>query len=359
MWIVQAFARRLTATAIRFFALLGLHRSAYIILLHGLLFALPVQADASSTTRPGSVAFWYASSPPLEELAQFEWAVLESGHLSRRDVAFLRAQGSSPFAYLSVGEYDGNLAEGGDEIARSASEIRNQAWNSQVMQLSAPAWREHLLAQARALEQQGYVGLFLDTLDSFLLLPEDRREAERVALRDFLWQLHRELPELKLIFNRGFEVLPELPGVASAVAVESIHAGWDAGRGRYRTVPQADRDWLDIHLDPLRAQGVPLIAIDYLPSTQREEARALAERLRGEGFIPFVTMPELNYLGVSTLEVQPRRVAVVYDPREGPLSSNRGHMFLGGLIEYLGYRVDYLPADQLPESPMGGSMPVW
>ena len=82
MWIVQAFARRLTATAIRFFALLGLHRSAYIILLHGLLFALPVQADASSTTRPGSVAFWYASSPPLEELAQFEWAVLESGHLS-------------------------------------------------------------------------------------------------------------------------------------------------------------------------------------------------------------------------------------------------------------------------------------
>ncbi|MGG6260337.1 endo alpha-1,4 polygalactosaminidase [Stutzerimonas stutzeri] len=354
MWIVQAFARRLKATAIRFFALLGPHRSAYIILLHGLLFALPVQADASSTTRPGSVAFWYASSPPLEELAQFEWAVLESGHLSRRDVAFLRAQGSSPFAYLSVGEYDGDLAEGGDEIARSASEIRNQAWNSQVMQLSASAWREHLLAQARALEQQGYVGLFLDTLDSFLLLPEGRREAERVALRDFLRQLHRELPELKLIFNRGFEVLPELPGVASAVAVESIHAGWDAGRSRYRAVPQADRDWLDIHLDPLRAQGVPLIAIDYLPSTQREEARALAERLRGEGFIPFVTMPELNYLGVSTLEVQPRRVAVVYDPREGPLSTNPGHMFLGGLIEYLGYRVDYLPADQLPEIPLGG-----
>ena len=28
-------------------------------------------------------------------------------------------------------------------------------------------------------------------------------------------------------------------------------------------------------------------------------------------------------------------------------------MFLGGLIEYLGYRVDYLPADQLPEIPLG------
>ena len=196
--------------------------------------------------------------------------------ISRRDVAFLRAQGSSPFAYLSVGEYDGDLAEGGDEIARSASEIRNRR-NSQVMQLSASAWREHLLAQARALEQQGYVGLFLDTLDSFLLCPRAgaKPSASRCAI--FFGNCHRELPELKLIFNRGFEVLPELPGVASAVAVESIHAGWDAGRSRYRAVPQADRDWLDIHLDPLRAQGVPLIAIDYLPSTQREgRARASA-----------------------------------------------------------------------------------
>ncbi len=47
----------------------------------------------------------------------------------------------------------------------------------------------------------------------------------RRALASFLAQLHRQEPGLKLFFNRGFEVLPELPGVASAVAVESIHAG--------------------------------------------------------------------------------------------------------------------------------------
>ncbi|MCQ2028111.1 bifunctional glycoside hydrolase 114/ polysaccharide deacetylase family protein [Pseudomonas zhaodongensis] len=319
----------------------------------GGVFALasPSRADTAS---PGSVAFWYAANPPLAELAQFEWTVLESAHLEPKDVAFLRAQGSEPFAYLSIGEFDGDVQAPGVNLAAGASDVRNQAWNSQVMLLSSSAWQAHLLRRAEALAGQGYAGLFLDTLDSFQLLPETEREEQRIALRDFLAELKRRQPALKLIFNRGFEVLPELSGVASAVAVESIHAGWDANAAHYREVPQADRDWLNIHLDPLRAKGVPLIAIDYLPATQRDQARELAQRLQSEGFVPFVTMPDLNYLGVSSIEVQPRRIAVVYDPREGPLSSNRGHMFLGGLLEYLGYRIDYLAADQLPDGPLAG-----
>ncbi len=150
-------------------------------------------------------------------------------------------------------------------------------------------------------------------------------------------------------------MLPELPGVASAVAVESIHAGWDAAAGQYREVPQEDRDWLKGHLDALRAQGMPIVAIDYLPPERRDEARTLAARLRSEGYVPFVSTPALDYLGVSDVEVQPRRIALLYDPREGDLTLSPSHVYLGGLLEYLGYRVDYLPTDQpLPERPLSG-----
>lgn len=352
MWVAQA--RDCRTIAAVFFELPAISRIVLLALVVlGGVFALasPSRADTAS---PGSVAFWYAANPPLAELAQFEWTVLESAHLEPKDVAFLRAQGSEPFAYLSIGEFDGDVQAPGVNLAAGASDVRNQAWNSQVMLLSSSAWQAHLLRRAEALAGQGYAGLFLDTLDSFQLLPEAEREEQRIALRDFLAELKRRQPALKLIFNRGFEVLPELSGVASAVAVESIHAGWDANAAHYGEVPQADRDWLNIHLDPLRAKGVPLIAIDYLPATQRDQARELAQRLQSEGFVPFVTMPDLNYLGVSSIEVQPRRIAVVYDPREGPLSSNRGHMFLGGLLEYLGYRIDYLAADQLPDGPLAG-----
>jgi uncharacterized protein (TIGR01370 family) len=309
------------------------------------LFASGPSVQASALPQPASVAFWYADQPPLSELAQFEWSVVEPGHMTPGDVKTLRELGSHPFAYVSVGEFDGNKAEIDKAGLRQAiSPVRNDSWNSQVMDLTAPAWREHLLGRAKALQAQGYDGLFLDTLDSFQLLPEGAREAQRVALASLLREMHKRQPTLKLFFNRGFEVLPELDGVAAAVAFESLYAGWDAAAKRYRPVPEADRQWLLGELQPLRAKGIPLVAIDYLPPERRDEARKLAKRLRDEGFIPFISTPELDSIGLSNIEVQPRRIAFVYDEREGALEDNGGHTVLGGLLEYLGYRVDYIPA---------------
>lgn len=320
-------------------------RSAAKRLLAALALIVSVPAvQAGSLPQPASVAFWYADQPPIPELAQFDWSVVEPGHMTRDDVKTLRKLGSQPFAYLSVGEFSGTKADIEQAgLNKAVSPVRNDSWDSQVMDLSAPAWRDHLFAAAKDLEAQGYSGLFLDTLDSFQLLPEASRESQRVALASFLRELHQREPKLKLFFNRGFEVLPDLDGVAAAVAVESIHAGWDASTKRYRPVSESDRQWLETYLQPLRAKGIPLVAIDYLPPERREEARKLAKRLREEGFIPYIGTPDLNSMGVSSIEVQPRRIALVYDPREGDLADNAGHSLLGGLLEYLGYRVDYLP----------------
>ncbi|MDP1315231.1 endo alpha-1,4 polygalactosaminidase, partial [Klebsiella pneumoniae] len=78
---------------------------------------------------------------------------------------------SQPFAYVSIGEFDGNKAELAKAgLTKAVTPVRNDSWNSQVMDLTSPAWREHLLGRAKELEGQGYAGLFLDTLDSFQLL---------------------------------------------------------------------------------------------------------------------------------------------------------------------------------------------
>ncbi|MFP3679964.1 bifunctional glycoside hydrolase 114/ polysaccharide deacetylase family protein [Pseudomonas sp. SIMBA_041] len=313
-------------------------------------------AQAAALPQPSSVTFWYADQPPIPELAQFDWSVVEPGHMRQGDVKTLRDLGSQPFAYLSIGEFAGNKADiDKAHLGGAVSPVRNGAWDSQVMNLAAPAWREHLFGRAKMLQAEGYAGLFLDTLDSFQLQPEADRETQRLALASFLRELHQRQPTLKLFFNRGFEVLPELDGVAAAVAVESIHAGWDATAKRYRPVPEADRAWLETQIQPLRAKGIPLVAIDYLPPERRDEARKLAKRLREEGFIPYIGTPELDSMGISNIEVQPRRVALLFDPREGDLIRNAGHTLLGGLLEYLGYRVDYLPVDNtLPQYRFSG-----
>lgn len=330
-------------------------------LLISLVLPVSVQAETKTpqteTPRPASVAFWYAAQPPLSELAQFDWVVVEPIHMTPAQVDFLSGQGAQPFAYLSVGELDDYQARLNPSLLDlAAGETRNTSWNSRVMDLTSEGWKAHLLDRAADYARQGYRGLFLDTMDSFTLLPEDQRAAQRDALVGILGELDQRHPELKLFLNRGFEVHGDLAaGVVDAVAVESIHSGWDAARQVYRPVPQADRDWLAGQLQPLRDKHIPIVAIEYLPLDRRAEARELAARLTDEGFLPYISTPGLDTMGIGVIEVQPRRIAVLYDPREGSLSRTGGFRSLGGLLEYMGYRVDYLPVDSsLPDSAMGG-----
>ena len=313
-------------------------------------FAGPLKSE------PTSVAFWYAQQPPLAELSQFDWVVFEPAHLTPADVVFVAAQGAKPFAYLSIGELDDHQAQAVPGLLdNSADQVRNPGWNSHVMDLTSRGWRDHLLNQVAEFERLGYAGVFFDTLDSFMLLAEDQRSAQRDALSSLLREVHQRHPQMKLFFNRGFEVLADLHEGVAAVAVESIHAGWDAQGQVYRSVSDNDRAWLNDQLKPLRERNIPIVAIDYLPAHRRAEARELATRLVDEGYLPYIGTPDLDTLGVSSIEVQPRRIAVLYDPREGPLTRSGGFRSLGGLLEYMGYRVDYLPVDEsLPSSALAG-----
>lgn len=311
---------------------------------------------SKSVSPETSIAFWYADNPPLSELAQFDWLVLESAHFDQAARQFLRSQHSQLFAYLSVGEFDGNrkqLAAAG--LSHSTANTKNHAWNSHVMNLADAQWQDYLVKRAKQLHAQGYDGLFLDTLDSFQLLPKKQQEAQRLGLVKLLSKLQTQVPEVKLIFNRGFEVIDDLPKAPSAVAIESIYAGWQPTTKRYVAVSDMDREWLEERLQPLRAQNIPLIAIDYLPFERRAEARELVKKLQTEGFIPYIGTPHLDSLGISSIEVQPRRLALLYDEREGDLTMSGGHIALGGLLEYLGYRIDYFPVNRgLPEQKMAG-----
>ena len=303
---------------------------------------------------PGSVAVFYGAEPPWPELAQFDWVVLEPSHATPEGLTILHKDGSQAFAYMALGELLDEEAAG---LAQHPDWAlgRNSAWASKVMDLASPGWQAHLLQQARNYQAQGYQGLFLDTLDSFQLLPEAERPAQLAGLKQLIERLHSELPAMKLFFNRGFEVIDELSWKPAAVAAESLYAGWNQALETYGEVSAADQEWLRKKLAGLQQRDIPVVVIDYLPPERRDEARQLAKRLSAEGYIPWISTPALDYLGISSLEVQPRRIALIYDPREGDLSATPGHTIYAGLLEYLGYRVDYFAAsDELPAYPTRG-----
>lgn len=304
---------------------------------------LDVTTDRPLTGR--STAFYYASKPPVDELSQFDRLVLEPDNILEEELHAMTDRGVVAYAYLSVGEVGPTRAYA-SELNPSWILGKNPAWDSDVLDLANPALREFLLARAGKLQADGYGGLFLDTMDSFNLIAdtEDERERQQAGLSSLVREFAKRYPELRIMANRGFEVLDDIAPYIEAVVAESLYAAWNNTEQRYHAVPENDREWLLGKLDHARDNlQLDVIAIDYVPADQRDKARQVAARIAGHGFIPWVGNPALDLVGVGALEVVPRKVLMLYNSRlDGPIEETPVHKFVAMPIEYMGYVPEYL-----------------
>ena len=299
-----------------------------------------VDAATADALDGRATAFFYGTSPPLAPLAQFDRVVLEPDNIRAEELADLSERGAATFAYLSVGEV-GPARTWSTRIDASWVLGRNESWDSRIMDLGGTGWTGFLDARVDQLVAAGYDGLFLDTMDSYRLTATAPASLARQAqgLGDFVRRTKARYPALRLIANRGFEVLDTVGPYLEAIAAESLYARWDNEAMRYVAVPRDDRDWLLGQLDAARERhGLDVIAIDYLPPARRDEARAVAARIASHDFVPWVATPSLDHIGVGAIDVSPREVLLPYDSRvNGKQSNAEVHRLLATPLEYLGY----------------------
>jgi len=287
-----------------------------------------------------SVALFYASNPPVNELKAFDVVVVDPDSGLTPD-----KYGSGPsqlFAYVSVGEAEPNRSHY-KQFEATWLIGENKAWKSKIVDVSSPAWQQFFLDQViEPLWQAGYRGFFLDTLDSYQLAAkkEDlpRMEAALAATVRSIYERH---PEAQLILNRGFEIFERVKDITFAVAAESLYQNFNPSTGSYEVVSVGDREWLLGKLNEVKKAGVPVIAIDYVPPGKRELARQTAEKIKELGFSPWVSDKDLAGLGVGTVEVMPRTILGLYDRAESDdPADTRLVRFASMPLNDLGYKVE-------------------
>ena len=305
-----------------------------------------------------NVAFFYGAYPPWDQLQAFDVVVVEPAYVS--DPKSRSTQRTQVFAYVSVGEVE-HRRPYASELPQGAVAGTNEIWRSHVVDQTHPEWPRFFLDRVVApLWQAGFRGFFLDTLDSFHLIArtEEARNAQVRALVALVRALRARFPEARLIFNRGFELLPVVHKDVFAVAAESIFLGWDPKGRQYVEVTEGDRSWLVEQLRRVRNEyELPVIGIDYAAPADRELARSTARKISDLGFVPWITNAEHDLLGVGNIEVAPRRVLMLYDGsgRDAQLYTRRIQKQARLPLTTLGYEVDYADVDKgLPAYPLVG-----
>lgn len=328
--------------------------SLLLSLAPGLAAAQPSLPAPSPLT---SVAFHYGAQAPWDELRAFDLAIVEPDHLPAGALPDLGRTRLA--AYVSLGEVQPTRAYA-ERLPGAWLRGENSAWGSRLIDQSQPAWPAFFAEQVVGpLWQRGLRTFFVDTLDSYQLFArtaEDRavQEAGMVAV---IRELVRRYPGIRFVYNRGFEILPQTHEWVDAVAAESLFRRYDTASKSYVTVPEADRAWLLTRLREVRERyRLPAIAIDYVPPAQRELARETARAIRALGFVPWVATPALDTLGVSSVEVMPRKVLVVHSPVANEFDLRRSDpvVFASMPLQHLGYVPEFVDSSNLPGAPLAG-----
>lgn len=306
-------------------------------------------ANAAAAPLP-AVALYYGDQIPLNEFRSFDKVVIDPDNAAYKPDAL--KPDTQVYAYVSVGEVVPSRAY--DRDIPSAWKIgRNRDWKSDIIDQSAPGWPEFFASHVvQPLWDRGFRGLFLDTLDSYQLVQGVDAQAQQQGLVRVIQTLHQRFPGIRLIVNRGFEILPQIHDDVEMVAAESLYRQWDASAKRYTEVSANDRTWLLGQLHTVQqTYHLPVLVIDYVPPENRALTRATAEKIRQDGFIPWVTDADLSTMGIGSIEVMPRHVLVLYNGAEAPtLNEADAHMYLQMPLNYLGYIADYVDVrGKLPE----------
>lgn len=258
----------------------------------------------NSNAEQFSVAFYYGVAPPLKELSSFSAVVVEPGNLVITPDMLDKNKKlkSGLFAYISAGEVNTTRPYFPD-IPASLILGENAAWSSVVVDQASPRWRTFFMSRIFVpLWRQGWRNFFVDTLDSYQLFAQtdEARKAQQQGLILTIKEIKRRYPEARLIFNRGFELFPEVAPSVYAIAAESLYRRYDAVQKAYVRVPEEDRAWLLAKLEKVRDEHqLPVISIDYIDPATTDLCAAVREtavRIRANGFTPWITNGKVDSL---------------------------------------------------------------
>ena len=259
----------------------------------------PPKANADLPPRErvaASTSFYcYYGSGKVAELSHYDVAVLHSPQMAVEDIARLNELGVVTVGYLTVGEDDelregdgsgpGGMASWYFDRDRDGEPDQNGIWKSWYANPDDPAWRADRVAEARRLtEEEGYDGIFLDTLDTAQLYPEIAD-----GMVQLVADLRAALPDAPIVLNQGFKLFDRLAPMADALMLESFTATYDFDAREYKLNSASS---LDAHtrnvnttLQPVLVDHpMPIFVLDYAEAGDEESIRTAANRAATFGY---------------------------------------------------------------------------
>lgn len=264
----------------------------FIIL--GLSLALWVgtaQADSEAKER---WAVYYGDALAVENFFPFDLVVFDSEkHPPLRP---LRNQKKTLLGYLSLGEAESYRPDFEEIKKRGLLLEENKQWPGHyLIDIRNPEWGKYVIEEKiPEILYKRFDGIMLDTLDTPLSVEKKYPGMREAAIR-LLRAIRMHYPDIKIMLNRGFETLPDSAPSIDMLLAESILAdGSDPKKPKFFDEAIYQSITATIRAAQQVEKNLKIYTLDYWDMKDREGIKAIKAKQRDNGFIPYVSTPDLQ-----------------------------------------------------------------
>ncbi len=248
--------------------------------------------------RPEHWVVYYNNALSPESFQTFDLIVFDSD--SHPPLAPLQDKKKTLLAYMSLGEVNSSRSYFKELQDKQFFIKENKQWGSWVVDVRRPEWTAYVNdTLIPAVLAQGFNGIMIDTVDSVTAL-EDGDPVTYVGMKQaavhMIKDIHRRYPNLKIMINRGFDILPEVGGDVDMVLAESVYTDIPAGAKVPVVVADATyRDYIAL-LRGARKQfpKLKVYTLDYWLPSDTHGVKRIYKAERRQGFIPYVSTNDLQ-----------------------------------------------------------------
>ncbi len=302
-------------------------KNRFLIVL--LFFNLSLMAESFK-----SAIVYYADKKPYEILGSFDIVILEPDNTDTSNYGF-RKYRDKIFAYVSMCEV-GKDRKYFKKIKKNWILSENRVWKSKILDISDKGYRDFLIKTViKDLIDKGYRNIFFDTVDSYMALKVKNKKRYEDGIVSLLREIKNRYPFVKIILNRGFEVINRAHSFIDGVLFESLFFGLDFRDLSYKKVSKKDREWLLSKVKEIKSYDLFAICVDYLPFGDKR-AKKVADEIFKLGVIPYIGDKDLKRIGVSSISPIKRRVLVLYNSFAKKKEHSLAFHF-APILEYFGY----------------------
>ena len=256
----------------------------------------PRAASQNPRQRVKWVAF-YGQTADESVLASYDIVILDP--MFQGSIAAVAQAGARVCGYLSLGEI--RISDiFYDRVDPTALLEENPAWpGTRRIDIRHRSWKDLVLKEIiPSIAAKGFTGLLLDTLDTPPYLEQldpSSNGGMRQAAVDFVQAIHRSHPNMLVIMNRGYAVLPSVIGSIDGIVAESLLTAEGEGGGYEWNGSSQVTLQLSLLTPALRSQiPLPILSLDYWDPEDTLTIKKIYLRQRLLGHHPYVATRMLD-----------------------------------------------------------------